>query len=325
MYFSLKSNHAKWWDGESGRWCHSTVIPGKKSQPMLFRKPSQRTVNNLLSCVPGFHQIAALNLSVPGHRHAWHYRCVFYLWCVAGIQNSKSWRAWQGVDLLPSCRVEICSTLLTILYQKDSCTRNTQWLESIVIHSEKLWPNYLPSAHTCPLLLNSCSMAPSVPFDLGKAKYPLSNVIQDGEQSLPVLSRKSPHCGILWEPYAFLFPTPSPLRLLGENGPSPPQHHGFSLPQFASLNLASATFSPSNWADYFLNPQMNFLCSKWLDVDLAVFEGWDKLRVPLLLHHLNYTCLCFILFGSYLIYLIKDCQYIQSIEVNSPDLLSVWH
>ncbi|XP_072607408.1 mitochondrial adenyl nucleotide antiporter SLC25A24-like [Vulpes vulpes] len=104
-----------------------------------FSEGPHRKANNLLSCVSGFHQIPALNLSVPGHDHTWcHCSPVFYLWLVAGFQNSQPYRVQQGVDLLPSPREEPRNIVPVPLCPRKAKAWLSRWLESMVKPSDKL-------------------------------------------------------------------------------------------------------------------------------------------------------------------------------------------
>ena len=136
----------------------------------------------------------------------------------------------------------------------------TQWLESIVTHRGSL----ASISALCHMPLSPAAKQPlsgslGGPFVLGKTKYPLPDVLQEGEWFLPVRLRGSPHPSILWEPYALFFLLLSPSHpgftlqkwLLS-------QHLTFSLPKFTAPNLTSAMFCLFSCADYFLNPQMIF-------------------------------------------------------------------
>lgn len=67
----------------------------------------------------------------------------------------------------------------------------------------------------------------------------------------------------------------------------PLQNHGFPVPQSTAPNLSSAIFSPSKCILFSLSSDRFPSCSKWFDVDLVVFKGQGKPRVPLLFHHLS--------------------------------------
>ena len=90
------------------------------------------------------------------------------------------------------------------------------------------------------------------------------------------------HCAALSPLSLFLCPLSVKMVLY------PQWLHSFSLPKFTSL---CTMYLPSSLA-----PVMQIVAlllrqyprySKWFDVDLAVLQGQEKLRVPILLHHLN--------------------------------------
>ena len=66
-----------------------------------------------------------------------------------------------------------------------------------------------------------------------------------------------------------------------------PTFCGFSLPQFTFLHQVPAKFCGTSYAEHYVNLQVNFLCSKWFGADLAAFQGQDKLRISMLLCHLD--------------------------------------
>lgn len=79
------------------------LVPGKgELLATAVQEAFTKKANSLPSCVPGFHQIPAFNLSVPSHRLAWlhSHSSVFYLWPAAEIQNSRpTTELYAGLDL----------------------------------------------------------------------------------------------------------------------------------------------------------------------------------------------------------------------------------
>lgn len=97
----------------------------------------------------------------------------------------------QPVCLL-SARV---SARCSALPQKSSHSACTQRFKPCVAHGENL-RGFLPSTHTSAPAVEHYSTAPGWPIALGDAKYALSNVLQEGERSLPGRPRRSPHCSL---------------------------------------------------------------------------------------------------------------------------------
>lgn len=90
LYCSLKS-HMLVGRGEGWKMVlPHPLIQGKRTHTHYCSGSPQRKVNNLPFCVPAFHQIPALNLSVSRPKACSTPQFVFYLWCTAGIQISKS-------------------------------------------------------------------------------------------------------------------------------------------------------------------------------------------------------------------------------------------
>lgn len=203
------------------------------------------------SCVPGFCQIPDLNLSVYRLSAYWHRSSpVFYLWPMTRIQNSKSSRdpIRHRPTLLPQRRA---SWYGIILSQK----RILLWLTA-----KKLWPDYL------------CSVSTSVPcwwtainrswwaLCLWRGKIPFQ-MYSRRERELFQYDWGDPLttvCCVKPRLHSLSCFFPFSLASVCEKGSLPFMALWIFLSPSRQL-WASHLFSPSNCADCFLNPLINFL------------------------------------------------------------------
>ena len=149
----------------------------------------------------------------------------------------------------------------TILFQKSSLLDGqgpgvfgeVQW--EVVTRLSAFW------VCLCALLWNGLSLASGRPFTLGEAIYLLPNVLQQGAHCLPVRPRASPQDASCSNPTCCSLSHSHPLSLTSpqKRALSSLWCYGFPLPRFTSPNFLSALFSPSNCANCFVNPQINFL------------------------------------------------------------------
>lgn len=170
------------------------------------------------------------------------------------VADSKNWRSCY----LKSAPV---SVFCLVLLQKSRHSAHPQRFKPIVANSQKLLRGFQPSVHTSDPAVEHFSKTPWLEFCFGEAKYALPNALKGKGWSLPVQPKGSPYHGLLCGLYplgSFLL-FPSFRHCSTKWVPSPSQPCGFPLLQFMAPSLASAPFSHSSCADYFLNSQIIFL------------------------------------------------------------------
>lgn len=102
----------------------------------------------------------------------------------------------------------------------------------------------------------------------------------------------------LWNPLNISLCPLSVIRV-----PTPQQHlHFFSTPKhiFTPPTSHSMASSPCSCAGFSQSSDQFPGCSGWFDIYLTVFGGWNKRRVPLLLHYLNSSACSIFLFLHHL-------------------------
>lgn len=143
--------------------------------------------------------------------------------------------------------------------------------------------------HLCLLLLNSHSVVSRKPFVLGGAKYPLPNVFQGRGGDLFHCNPEYHYTTALVRTLPGFFPALSFSPLLGSLRYDSTIPFLFLKSQLQISHLSCSL--PPIVQIIFLIIGQCLSCSKWFDVGLARLEGQGKLRVPLLLPHLNLVIL----------------------------------
>lgn len=192
-----------------GKWHHTTFLSLKMGVHTCHCSGSSHwRANNLPACVSGFCQVPALTISVPRPLACPgpEFYCVLSLTSGWGskLQILKSHMAWTHSPPLEESLATLW--LVPFFSQESNCTA-AQLLEVYgEAHQKPTTRLSAVCACFCPLQVNRLSMMTAASFVLGKAIYPLPNIIQEGEHSLPACPRGSlqhaVHCQPGTLPYA---------------------------------------------------------------------------------------------------------------------------
>ena len=176
-----------------GRWHHPALSsPVRGNCGHHYSEVPHSKTNNLLFYVPGFCQMPALNMCVPGHWHAQCHRSpVFSLCPAAGSQTTNLKGHCKG--LLLSSGGETHSPAPAVVLSQESSLCLCECLESMLKHSKELPPGY-PAlcVHLSSLLLNSHSVLPSRSFRPWRGNIPSSKCTPEKGTYSPCSTQGTP-------------------------------------------------------------------------------------------------------------------------------------